>query len=241
MKKIFVLSFLFILCACQKDEPTINNSEETTEETTEETYLQIEDICGVWENTQNNMYYLAIYPNGRYTFCLSDELIGSGFYILDKNTLTLNDGYFYTSNDIKLEPNNGFLNITGNITNINNTNQSIKYKLKYNPSEELSPSIAGRGKTGKSGGISANYSEVINELYFTSDYTFTYKSTGKSKKTGSWKTLVNDTRYYVYRKPYTYCYKLSDSQRTLEIFDFSFLYRDDLSSLGFSIGSYRIK
>lgn len=232
----FFIAFLGILCACQKDESIINDPTESPEES----YLKVEDICGVWVNPQNSMYYLAIYPNGRYTFCLSDDLIGSGSYSLDENTLILNDGYFYTSDNVNISLNHEYLSITGDINSINNTTKYVNYKLKYSPSEELSPSIAGRSETGKST-TSVNYSEVINELNFVSDYVFTYKSTGKSKSTGSWKTLVNDTRYYVYRMPYTYCYKLNNSQKTLEIFDFNFLYKDGLVSLGFSIEGFRVK
>lgn len=234
MKRYLILfTFLFQL-ACQESESIIDNPTEI--------YIQTNDICGVWTNQQDSMYYLALYPSGRYTFCLSDKLIGSGTYILKENTLTLNDGYFFTSNNIRLSLDNGYLKITGCITNIDNINQTINYELKYNPTEELSSSLIGYYKKDVEEGGNAYYSETITELNFISDNIFTYRKTGKYKNSGSWKTIVDQTRYYVYRKPYTYCYLLNNSPKTLEVYDFKFMYSNDYGYLdGFSLDSWRVK
>ena len=235
MKQFILLVLLIAISACNKAIPS-NNSQNISEEN----YVEIEELTGVWASSDNDLYYIAFYPNGRYTFCISDQQMGFGTYSLDKNTLTLNDNYTYKSDNVELALDNNTLNISGYITTINGQQKFTMLNLTYS-TEELSPSVAGRSKSGKASGISVNYSEINRELTFTSDNVFTYKSTGKLKSTGKWKTLQNDTRLYVYRKPYTYCYLLNNEEKTLEIFDFSFLYSAGGVSLGFSIESYRVK
>ena len=224
--------YLFLI-SCSNDEKQI------TEIIEEESYLQIDDICGVWVSPNNKLHYIAIYPSGRYTYCFNNSAIGSGTYSLGKNTLTLNDGYSYESYKFDLTRDGNNLNLNGavNYINSNLVHISITYRLS---NEELSPSIEGK-KLHTNGGLNAKYDNLDQILRFESEYILKYEYTGTSKKTGQRKTISEHTWYYAYRKPYTYCYKLNEEKDGLEIYDFPFTYIQDWGTLDIRLDDFRIQ
>lgn len=208
----------------------------------------IEDISGIWTLPENDIYYIALYPSGKYSFCLSDYLIGSGTYYLNGNTLILNDGYTYRKNELFVKLENSKLNIRGNLYGIPNPIpghkeyiQTVSFYLDKSINESFSKSIAGFYKC-EEGTLNAYYSTVINELDFISNYLFKYTSTGKSRSNGRWKTLKNDTYYYNYREPYVYCYNTESNPTELEIYDFFFIYdkSGNYGYLDFELDIFRV-
>lgn len=241
LRSTLLLLFIPLFFSCDKNESTDSN-----EQTTPENTLTLKDISGVWTLSENDIYFLALYPSGRYTFCLSDYLIGSGSYYLNGNTLTLNDGYTFRANNLTIKLENDILNIRGDLHGIPNPIPGIKeyiktvslYLQKEN-NEDFSKSVAGFSECRDAGGLNAYYSNITNELNFISDYVFKYKSTGKSKQSGKWKTLKDETYYYTYREPYVYCYNVDNNPTEIEIYDFCFLY-EQCYFLGFSMDMFRV-
>ena len=57
------ICFSFISCGkTEEDEEVTPPSEQT---------LELSDVCGVWTKSNNSLYYIAIYPNGKYSYCFN--------------------------------------------------------------------------------------------------------------------------------------------------------------------------
>ena len=91
---------------------SINSSTEQQQQ--EPTYLKTSDLNGVWSvSGSNGIYFIAFTETGHYSLCFNDKLMGAGTYSLDKNTLTLNNGYLYTKDNLKIEQTDKGLTLSG--------------------------------------------------------------------------------------------------------------------------------
>ena len=198
--------------------------------------LTLKDLSGVWVDPSNELYYISIYPSGRYTYCLNDMLIGSGTCVYEDGELTLNNNYTYTSDIIKVSLSNDKLSINGEISD--GELQKINVNKRFDLSdEELSKSVVG-SHISASGGVPKNYEKIKKEITFISDVNFTYESTGKLKTTGEWKTLSSIMWYYVYRTPYTYGLRIGGDNE-VEIYKFGFT-EEPGYRLSFNLEDYRV-
>lgn len=207
-------NFTLISCANDDENEELSKPNEPT--------LELSDISGVWVNPSNSLYYIAIYPSGKYTYCFNNRLIGSGRCSLDNKTLYLYDEYTYASDKVCIDKMNNKLTVYGNVTNMKSSKEYVSNQFIYS-SESLSPSIAGVKKT-STGGLNYYYDNLNKEISFISDMVFQYVYTGRNKYSNQYKTITHYTWRYVYRKPYTYGIKLNQEDYVVEIFDFPFTY-----------------
>ena len=232
LSMMLVMISLFGFISCTEDEDNEDFSQPTTPT------LQLSDICGVWVNPSNSLYYIAIYPSGKYTYCFNNELIGSGKCSLNDNTLCLNDDYTYKSDLITVNMSENKLTLYGNVTKINLTKEYISQQFIYS-SESLSPSIIGVKET-STGGLNKYYNNLYTEISFISDLIFEYVYTGRHRNTYQYKTIAHYIWRYVYREPYTYGIKLNQGDGLVEIYDFSFTY-SEFWGLDLNLEQFRVQ
>ena len=104
------LSILFLSCLIMTCCDT--NSIEQPEEPK---YLTKADISGVWAYPANELYFISLSESGRYTLCFNKYIMGAGTYELEKDILTLNNGYLYTSDKLSISIDNNKLSLKGNM------------------------------------------------------------------------------------------------------------------------------
>ena len=231
---LFVFSLIVCVYSCTSEKDTVD---ETNQENTQK--LQFSDICGVWVDNNNDLYYIAIYPSGKYSYCFNNKMIGSGVCTLNDNILCLNDEYTNASDNISIQYLNSTLTLSGDITKFNLISEHI-YKQFIKSSESLSPSVVGKKKTA-TGGLNMYYDNLRQEISFTSNIIFEFNYTGTSRSTGQYKTISHYTWRYVYRKPYTYGIKINDNNNIVEIYDFPFLYMPNWDALELRIDSFKVQ
>ncbi len=197
------LSILFLSCLIMTCCDT--NSIEQPEEPK---YLTKADISGVWAYPANELYFISLSESGRYTLCFNKYIMGAGTYELEKDILTLNNGYLYTSDKLSISIDNNKLSLKGNMLKYKSNNSSYIDMSFSKSNESISSSMIGVVKREDpslvglpSGG---KYSDKEIEITYTSDYTATYQLEGKLSSTKQWVVIEEEIWHYVYRTPNTY-------------------------------------
>ena len=217
MKKLllclFVLLFLFG-CSENKIEDNINNSEDEIE------YLKMKDVVGVWTLQNNDLYFLSLSSSGHYTLCFSNEIMGSGTFVLDNGFIVFNNGYLYSSDRISIKKENNKLCLAGRMTTYLLGEKYINLNFTKS-SEKISPSVVGKvvpdnGMTG----LNEYYNELEVEIIYMTEYVAKYEYSGRSRETGRRKVIKEYIWFYVYREPYTYT-QLQNGNGEVLIYDFS--------------------
>ena len=221
---MMLLAAFFTLCvtSCSKDDDdSINSSPEQQQQ--EPTYLQTSDLNGVWSvSGSNGIYFIAFTETGHYSLCFNDKLMGAGTYSLEKNTLTLNNGYLYTKDNLKIEKTEKGLTISGEMTDFKSSNkQSVNVNL-IKTNKELP--IPKTGETFKIWGLHVTYGSVVTKIQYQSEYLIKYQYC----KDNSLQQVIEESMwYYVYCDGMTYTqtcsgngsvviYKLQDHYSTLK-------------------------
>ena len=227
MKNLSIMMLLgafFTLCvtSCSKDEDdSINGSTEQQQQ--EPIYLKTSDLNGVWSvSGSNGIYFIAFTETGHYSLCFNDKLMGAGTYSLDKNTLTLNNGYLYTKDNLKIEKTDKGLTISGEMTDFKSSNkQSVNVNL-IKTNKELP--IPKTGETFKIWGLHVTYGSIVTKIQYQSEYLIKYQYC----KDNSLQQVIEESMwYYVYCDGMTYTqtcsgngsvviYKLQDHYSTLK-------------------------
>ena len=226
MKKLsFMVLFaaFFTLCvtSCSKDD-SINGSPEQQQQQ-EPTYLKTSDLDGVWSvSGSNGLYFIAFTETGHYSLCFNDKLMGAGTYSLDKNTLTLNNGYLYTKDNLKIEKTDKGLTVSGEMLDFKSSNkQSVNVNLIKTGKELPVPKT---GETFKIWGLHLTYGSVVTKIQYQSEYLIKYQYC----KDNSLQQVIEESMwYYVYCDGLTYTqncsgngsvviYKLQDHYSTLK-------------------------
>lgn len=225
---IVMILLSVLISSCSKDN-TISDKQESTEESNEQ--LNESDIAGVWivnsfsnnpgvwEKMPSDLYFLSITESGFYSFCFNKNLMGSGKYTLDKESITLNNYYSFTNDKLKISLNRNELYIEGDLnTFLQNKKEHIKLKLKKS-NENISPSVAGTTREPQMYGINIYYDELKMVVSYLTNYNAQYEYSGRQKSTGKRKTLKSYSWYYIYRKPYTYTQEI-EGDGTIVIYNF---------------------
>ena len=204
MKKLTFMMFLaafFTLCvtSCSKDDDdSINDSPEQQQQ--EPTYLKTSDLNGVWSvSGSNGIYFIAFTETGHYSLCFNDKLMGAGTYSLDKNTLTLNNGYLYTKDNLKIEQTDKGLTLSGEMFDFKSSNkQSVNVNL-IKTNKELP--IPKTGETFKIWGLHVTYGSIVTKIQYQSEYLIKYQYC----KDNSLQQVIEESMwYYVYCDGMTY-------------------------------------
>lgn len=124
---------IFSLCitSCSKDDSDeTNNNNDTEQKQQEPTYLQVSDLLGVWSVSGSfGLYFMSFTETGHYSLCFNSKLMGAGTYSLEKNTLTLNNGYLYTKDVLTIEKKENMLILSGDMFDFKS---SIKQPVNVN-------------------------------------------------------------------------------------------------------------
>lgn len=193
--KLFTLLLITIIFfSCSNDEP-INGDLNP-----ESTYLTVAEVKGIWTDTNNEHFFISISPDGKYSFCFNQELMGSGEYEIDKDSIIFNNNYLYITDKAKIEINNGVLILRGDFQLFKKT-KTIYIDKQFNKTqEEFPPSIVGEQwsslKYLTTNGDNKDYLNVITE------YIMQYK---KVKYSGSLTTTLKEQNwFYINRQDLLY-------------------------------------
>ena len=218
---LFAAFFTLCVTSCSKDD-SINGSPEQQQQQ-EPTYLKTSDLDGVWSvSGSNGLYFIAFTETGHYSLCFNDKLMGAGTYSLDKNTLTLNNGYLYTKDNLKIEKTDKGLTVSGEMLDFKSSNkQSVNVNLIKTGKELPVPKT---GETFKIWGLHVTYGSVVTKIQYQSEYLIKYQYC----KDNSLQQVIEESMwYYVYCDGLTYTqncsgngsvviYKLQDHYSTLK-------------------------
>lgn len=169
-------------------------------------YLTKKDVSGVWVNPSNELYFISLGENGRYTLCLDRYTMSSGTYELDKDIISLHNGYLYTSDNLSIEIKENKLVLKGYMAHFkSNTTKYINMTLTKS-SESISPSMVGVVLESSGGSLSSGgkYLKRRRKVQYTTDCVATYKQEGLLASTQEWVNIEEITWFYVFRSPNTY-------------------------------------
>lgn len=201
-------------------------AQENTEHTEPVKQLTKSEIVGVWTDPNNDLYFLALSNDGKYSLCLNSTLMGAGTYEFSNNTLTLYNAYLFTKDEISVSKKSGMLNLSGHIlTNKGLFLTPIDCSLKKtNESYPKSVVLEERPLPEEDDGYSlppnyVGYSKIEQIATYLTEYTAYFISRGKSKYTNKWETFCEYEWYYVYRAPYTYTQLIDGTDGTVTIYN----------------------
>lgn len=204
--KYFIYStiILSILCiatnSCSK-----NDDVQQTQEIPDKTYLKVSDIKGVWTNGDNNLYFISLNSNGRYSFCFNDRLMGAGTYLFDKDTLLLNNGYLYTTDTLFVIIKDTILNINGYIQNFKQVSRE-KINLSYcKTNEEFSVSKVGEKYSTSFLALTGYAKDIIQ---YQTDYIAKYQ---RVKDNSIQQLIKEEYWFYIFRNGMTYTQKCTET------------------------------
>jgi len=217
---------MFNLCitSCSKDDGDdaneINNAEQPQQEPT---YLQESYLQGVWSVYGSfGLYFISFTETGHYSLCFNNKLMGAGTYSLDKNTLTLNNGYLYTKDVLKIEKNDNGLTLSGDMLDFKKSSKQPVNVNLFKTTKEIP--IPKTGETFKIWGLHVTYGSVVTKIQYQSEYLIKYQYC----KDNSLQQVIEEAMwYYVYCDGMTYTqncsgngnvviYKLQDHYSTLK-------------------------
>ena len=217
---------IFSLCitSCSKDDSDeTNNNNDTEQQQQEPTYLQVSDLQGVWSVTGSfGLYFISFTETGHYSLCFNSKLMGAGTYSLEKNTLTLNNGYLYTKDVLTIEKKEDMLILSGEMFEFKSTTKQPVNVNLIKTNKELP--IPKTGETFKIWGLHATYGSIVTKIQYQSEYLIKYQYC----KDNSLQQVIGEAMwYYVYCDGMTYTqncsgngnvviYKLQDHYSTLK-------------------------
>lgn len=199
MKYVIALICFAVLTACSEDE---NLNEQIPDNI--ESELTISDIKGVWVLKDNPLYFISLSESGFYSFCFNEKLMGGGNYVLNENEVTLNNGYSYMSDKLKLDLNEDILTVRGAIQLLYQGGSSDVNLVFIKSNETISPSIVGIEREPQLYGVNKFYDDIRIVVSYVSNYNAKYEYSGVLRSTGRRKIIKSYSWYYVYRQPYTY-------------------------------------
>ena len=167
MKRVNFTLVALIICAilssCSKNEndnkDTVFNNET---EHQQKTYLQKSDLQGVWDVMgYSGIYFISFTETGHYSLCFNSKLMGAGTYTIEKNILTLNNGYLFSKDVLSVEKEGNLLKITGDMKSFKSSEkQTVNVNLAKTAKEIPVPKT---GEIFKIWGLHATYGDVVTK------------------------------------------------------------------------------
>mgnify|MGYP007008333825 CR=1 FL=1 len=194
-KYLSILLFCTIIFAsCSQGEL----EQETTQED-ETNFLTVAEIKGIWIDENNDNFFIYINTDGKYSFCFNQELMGSGEYTLEEDSITFHNKYLSTTDKVKVEVKNNKLTIKGNFQKFKQTEQIYIEKQFHKSNEEAPTSIIGEqwksNKILNKNGDRREYLDVLTE------YIIKYRLV---RADGIETTLKEQNWFYINRKDLLY-------------------------------------
>lgn len=182
----FLALMLITSCSKEAEEMQIDGNGDSE---IEETNI-ISSICGVWEDTENELFFLGVSKNGEVTFCLNRYAIGKGYGELIGNKLTINNNYTGNIDELTLYVlNNGSIKISGKVQQYKSDIKTSINLTLTKTNEIFISSFAGEFWKPLSG-LNIIYGSVQSTLSFVNDdyaqYKFYVEKTGEILKEQVW-------------------------------------------------------
>lgn len=211
-----LLLLLTITISCTENNTVEEGEEEGGGDKKDE--LTINDISGIWENTDNNLFFISLKPNYEYSFCFSPTLMGSGKYKLQNDSIIFYNEYLQITDTAKIEKANSILYILGNISQFK-SNKPITISLKFKSSSETpAPSLIGEQWQSNDlltlGGDQKEYIDVLSQ------YIIKYR---RVKANGIETPVKTQNWFYINRKDLIYT-QISNADGTIHLYKSPFIY-----------------
>lgn len=219
MKYVIALICLAVLTACSEDE---NLNEQTPDNI--KTELNVSDIKGIWEGKENDLYFISFTENGKYSFCLNPQLMGSGNYKIEKDSIIFYNQYLSITDKAKVEINDSILSIKGSFL-LFNQDDSMLFAGDFKKSDEEKP-VSLVGEQWKSNKIMTAYGDRREYLDFLTEYLIKYRYV---KADGIETPIRSETWFYINRKDLLYT-QIKNEDGTIHLYKSPFIY-DSLSGI----------
>lgn len=222
---MFVLFLGFSITSCSEEE--IFDEDVKDEDVKDE--ITISDISGIWENIDNDLFFISLGSDNKYSFCFTPTLMGSGKYELQNDSIIFYNEYLSTTDKAKVEIENSILKIEGDFMLFKSDN-IVKINIVFQHSDE-DPTASIIGEQWKSnkilsvGGDQREYLDVLNQ------YIIKYR---RVKANGIETPLKEQNWFYINRKDLLYT-QISNGNGKIYLYESPFIYN---SLLG--ISSYEI-
>lgn len=222
---MIVFAAILCLASCSKDDEGASSNPQGQEQQEEKlNYVKESELYGVWAVSGNaaGLYFISFSEVGKYSFCFNSTMMGAGTYKLDKNKLTLYNGYLNTIDVVNLEKDNSQIKITGDLQKYKTTSKQPVNISIFKTSKELP--ISKTGEVFKIWGLHNTYGSTITYIQYESEYLIKYQYC----KDNSLKQVISEANwFYVYNDGMTYTqdcsgngevviYKLQDHHSTLK-------------------------
>ena len=213
-KSFTLLFFAAILFSCTKNE--IDEVDKNPED--EKTYITYDEIKGIWIDKNNENFFLKIDTDERYSFCLSQEIMGSGKYTLEKDSIVFYNNYLSTTDKAKIEVRNNNLILKGDFKLFKQT-KSTSIDIQFIISNEETPvSIIGeQWKSNKILNINGDRREYLDVL---TENIIKYRLV----KANSIETLIKEQNwFYINRKDLLYT-QINNGDGKIHLYKNPFIY-----------------
>ena len=210
------------LFSCNKDE--LNEVDLSPE--VQPSYLTAAEIKGVWTDKENEHFFISIGTDGKYSFCFTQELMGSGEYKINKNKITFNNKYLSTTDNAQIEIIDGALVVSGNFQLFKQDRAVYINKIFKKTDEEIPLSIVGE-QWRSSKYLIAPSGDARDYLDVLSEYIIKYK---KVKVSGSIETQMKEQKwFYINRKNFLYI-QISNENGEIHLYNNPF--RENFDTMG---------
>lgn len=222
MKYVIALICFAVLAACSEDE---NLNEQIPDNA--ENGLSVSDIKGIWEGKENDLFFISFSENGKYSFCFNQQLMGSGNYEIDKDSIIFYNQYLSIKDKAKIEINNSTLSIVGSFLMFNR-DDSMLFAGHFQKSDEEQP-VSLIGEQWRSNKILNVYGDRREYLDVLTEYLIKYRLV---KADGIETPIRSKTWFYINRKDLLYA-QIKDEDGTIHLYKSPFIYvsRSGISSL----------
>lgn len=190
---------IFLFCTIIYTSCSKNELEQDAIQENETNYLTIAEIKGIWTDENNDNFFIHINTNGKYSFCFNQELMGSGEYTLEKDSITFYNKYLSITNKAKVEVKNNKLAIKGKFQMFKQTGL-IYVEKQFNKSNEEAPTSI-IGKQWKSNKILNKNGDRREYLDVLTEYIIKYRLV---KADGIETPLKEQNWFYINRKDLLY-------------------------------------
>lgn len=213
------MAMYIIFSACSKDDAEYNIPDSDVKEESENT---INKIAGVWESTNNDLYFISISSKGQVAYCFGEYTMGIGYAKLNGRKLVIENDYSGHSDKLEIDMDGDRLSITGHIPQKGTGKDEYIILLLKKVDEINIYSFMGEFWMPFSG-LHVIYGSVQETLSFvgsnTAQYRYYVVRTGKMLHESLW--------YYIPRKHHKrgdiiYVHKSDELTPILEVYNSSF-------------------
>lgn len=201
---LLIASIVFLNTGCEKENPQTppNSGGENSGEQDQQS------IVGIWKHQYDNLMFVSFDGYGNYAYCLGANLIASGKYTQNGNTISLNNTMYGENETLNIvSVNSSGLRLSGNVFVPNGSDGSASINMSFDKSneEDFPYSLSGTEcyvTEMSSSPMFPGYHDIVVDFQFSGAYSG--KRVYIGTKDGVRKTFKTDMFKYIYSPPYLY-------------------------------------